>query len=745
MRIQYFILIATILCFGFCTSETKEFYVSPSGHDGNPGTKDRPFLSFNKAKEAVADALSPGKEGRNIHVYFRGGVYLFEETVFIKEGEFANKNQKVVFSAYKGEKPVFSAGKKLTGWEKITSGLPYLPEEAQGKVWVVKIPPTGQRSIARFLCDDSGPLPNSVSSGIYTQEDDGVRMVNNDFNLSAEQLSFFVFPKPFFREWENLVDIEIITRPHYGWAMNVLPLMSIDMQKGVAYTAIPATYKICKLRGYERPNLWVQNAIDYLDKPGEWVINSSAGKIYYWPRGEKPGEVYYPALQEIIRVEGNKEDGKIIKDIEFRGITFSHANRDTWGKSDIGLQHDWAIYNNPDALLRFVDAENCTVDHCTFTNSGGGGVRFDLHSQNNRIINCKFSQLGGVSILLAGYGPGNEDVNKNNSVINNEINECGQIYWHSPGIFIWQSGGNRIANNLICNMPYTGIVVSGPRPQFFNTSMGDRREISGTVNFSGIEDFDVNSEDRFEFEPYINSWDKMFKYLHARNNVIEYNELHHTAMKIDDGNGIYLSGTGYNNIVRRNYIHDNISSCLHGIIRADDQAKDVTITENIIYRYTGEGIKIKHPCSVINNYIIDWIPSEWPNGKKTAMHEFLNVSPAGPIKGSVIKNNICYQSCGITQPFFNMSIYYPLGKLTKPSDIDMDNNLYFAVGVFHDCISQLEEQKNKGIDRNSVVADPLFEGFEEAGFKLKDDSPAHQLQIKQIDFENIGLLKNSVK
>ncbi len=743
---RFLCLMAITLSVG-CSNRPYELFVSPGGSDAGSGTQKYPFQSFERAREEIAGLLESGMSGREIIVFFRGGSYFFEEGVVIKGTHVSTGNNHVVFSAYEDEVPVFSAGKILSGWELLKEMPEYLPEKAKGKVWVTKIPVTGQHVIARFLCDESGPLKNAVSEPLFTGEEEDAGTLTGNYPPSKEELSSFVIPANFFREWENLQDIEVITRPFYGWIMNILPLGSVDLTKGIATTSIPATYRIRRLQSYvkELPNLWIQNAIDYLDEPGEWVINSEEGKIYYWPEGGEPGNILYPLVQEIIRVEGNAGSGEILKNIEFRGITFSHGDRDSWHMTDIGLQHDWAMFNKPDALLRFVDTENCVVDNCRFDNSGGGGLRFDLFSHNNRVVNCEFSRLGGTALLFQGYGPGKKDVNRNNSVLNNEIHDCGQIYWHSPGIFIWQSGGNRIANNLIYNTPYTGIVISGPRPQFFNTRMKGLRELTGTFNYDEIGNFDVEGEDWYRFEPYVEKWDSMFRYLFAGDNVIENNELHHVDLRIDDGNAIYLSGTGYHNIVRNNFIYDAKSACLHGIIRADDQARDVAITENIIYRYSGEGIKIKHPCVVTNNYLIDWIPSGWPNGKISPKKEFLNVSPAGPIKGSVIQNNICYQSGGDTQPFFTVSLYYPLGKLTKLSDIDLDRNLYFAAGDPDDWVGKLKDLKAQGVDNNSIIADPLFEGFQVTGFKLKDNSPAFKLGIRQIGFENIGLLREPVK
>jgi len=35
--------------------------------------------------------------------------------------------------------------------------------------------------------------------------------------------------------------------------------------------------------------------------------------------------------------------------------------------------------------------------------SGGTGIRLDLHARGNRVSHCEFSDLGAVGVLLAGY------------------------------------------------------------------------------------------------------------------------------------------------------------------------------------------------------------------------------------------------------------------------------------------------------------------------------------------------------
>ena len=326
------IIIISTLIFNACSFNDSAIFVSPTGDDKNPGTKNKPFLSINRAKEAVIEAISEGAENEEIKVYIRGGTYYFDQTAIFNEEEFSKGTNRIIFSAFGDEIPVFNAGTKISGWSKVESRLPNLPEKAKGNVWVADIPAEGKNNPARFLFTDSSRLINAVSSGLHTTENEKT-FENIKPVPTTEQLSFFNFPKKSFREWENLQDIEAVIRTYEGWIMNVLPIKSLDFKDSTAYTSIPGTYILSRLKGfwYEKQyNLWVQNAIDFLDEPGEWVINTLEGKIYYWPKENEPGDVYYPLLKEIIRIEGDQKKNKIIRNIEFRGITFVGGNRDTY-------------------------------------------------------------------------------------------------------------------------------------------------------------------------------------------------------------------------------------------------------------------------------------------------------------------------------------------------------------------------------------------------------------------------------
>jgi hypothetical protein len=113
----------------------------------------------------------------------------------------------------------------------------------------------------------------------------------------------------------------------------------------------------------------VENVLEALDDPGEWVLNTHKGRLYLWPRGDSPGEnITAPRLVELIRVEGRVDaEGPVDTPdthLVFRGLTFTHADRDVWTATDAGIQHDWEMYDKSTALMRFRATEHCLVDEC---------------------------------------------------------------------------------------------------------------------------------------------------------------------------------------------------------------------------------------------------------------------------------------------------------------------------------------------------------------------------------------------
>ncbi len=692
-----------------------DFYVSCAGSDDwtgqlevpNEDGTDGPFASLSRARDAVR-SFKQSPVGKDIVVQIRGGAYFLDETVVFGVEDSGEGDATITYAAYPGEKPVFSSGKKIEGWTPVVGSLPGLPKAAEGHVLVADV---SERFYTLF--DSEGLLPRARSEGFIP--------------LDGGSKTRLRFPAGKLKNWSNLEDVEIVIRPHHAWVMNILPLKSVDEAKQLAETTINASYLMNPLHFLgDLDSCWVENVFEALDEPGEWVLNTQEQKLYLWPRNDS--SVLFPQLKELIRVEGEiDKEGPIdvpVRNLHFSGLTFIHGERYSIKEGDIGLQHDWEMHDKANAMLRFRGAENCVVENSYFGHSGGGAIRFDLYAQNNRISGNLVKEIGSTGILLCGYGPGTKDVNHSNLVFNNEIHHTGRIYAHSPGIMVWQSGENRVANNLIHHTPYAGIIISGVITDFFRKW---NREMSPTIRWHEVEG------KRGE-----RTLDEIRKYLHSHDNQIEYNEIHHAMQQLADGNGIYIRGAGPNNVIRGNYIHHLLApTVMQSALRTDGGQMDTLITENVIYKCVSQGMQVKLNNRAVNNYIIDIIPGTH-KGKEERPSYFKLFE--GPMTGGAYQRNILYHPRGGNPRFYEEGKNFRIEFGAFAKDADTDYNIYYSAGALSIGQDVLATKVAEGVDAHSLAVDPLFMDLENGDFRLHPDSPALKLGIQSLDVSKAGLI-----
>lgn len=713
---HFFIVLLALATGNMCRAAEPQadFFVSTNGSDRWSGTlaesnaqrSDGPFATLERARDAVRELKK--NKASNIVVLIREGTYQLQNTVVLGREDSGEGDSTVTYAAYPDETPVFSSGQEIKEWKPLTSTLPGLPQAANGKVVVAEVSD-------RFRClfDGEGLLPRARSKGFIP--------------LKGGSRNKLHFPPGRLKNWENVKDVEIVVRPHHAWIVNILPLQSVNEQKQIARTSINATYAMNSLHFLKQTDsCWVENALEELDEPGEWVLNTREGKLYLWPRNDS--QVLAPQLTELIRIEGkiDKEGPQDIpvRNLRFRGLTFMHGERYQVTSDDAGLQHDWDMHDKANTLVRLRGAENCTIEQCRFAHSGSGAIRVDLHGQHNTLSGNLIEHLGGAGILLCGYGPGTKDVNKNNVVYNNHIHHLGRIYSHSPGIMIWQSGENRIANNLIHHMPYCGTIVSGFMTHFFEKA---GRELTRTIRKHEVGEL-----------PKGPTLEDVRPYLHSRENLIEYNEIHNVMETMGDGNGIYIRGAGAGNVIRRNYIHHLVTPMLmQAAIRTDGGQRNTLIAENLIYKCMAQGIILKLNNRAENNIVVDVLAP--PRGYYLSLRE-------GPLTGAVIKRNIFY-STGKETTFIDELAARNGSKtedrrgraLARAKDADTDYNIYYSTADPTLGESMLQKQQRDSVDVHSQAIDPLFVDPADGDFRFQPDSPALKMGIVPIDLSKIGL------
>lgn len=704
-------MIGLLVLDGGSVAHALELYVAPGGEDSNPGTISEPFATLERARDEIR-VRKKATLNENVIVWLRGGTYVLSEPLVLGLEDSATQKHSITYAAYQDEHPVLTSTTNISGWKKLETLPAGLPRKAAGQVWVADVSTTeGPAWRFHTLWDGQRLLPRARCVGFILSSP----------SVSREQrwsdLTTLRFPKGAIKNWKNLEDVEVLVRPNHEWVINYLPLASVDESKSIAKTTLPATYNMTEILGSKGVvNCWVENVLEGLNRPGEWVLDTQAEKLYLWPASDIPSRmIVAPRLRTLIRIEGKNVEaaaGDIpVRGITFRGLTLTGAQRDLWAADDKGIQHDWEMWDKDNALVRFRGAANCALVDCRLVNSGGGGVRVDRYGQNIRIVGNHFRNLGGTAVLLCGYGPGMKDVNKSNLVANNNIQTCSQLYWHNPGIFIWQSGENRILNNRIHDLPYNGIVLSGVRPRFFN--------ITDPVKWTQSDAIPKNLRENMQ----LIRWDEVGmprtadvarRFAHARNNLVQDNEIHDCMQTLGDGNAIYLSCAAEGNLVKRNLVYNNPRT--EEQIRFDDDQEEATVEQNIII---GPGIALKHNNYILNNVIIE------------GMISFETETEPG----CRVERNILFHKNGDAL-FFSGSDRENRG--LKKANADHDLFYCRDLKATRSFLQHLRDAY--GLEIHGLAADPAWVDIDHWDLRLTPNSPARKLDIQSIDIHQIGLL-----
>ena len=680
-----------------------DFYVATDGEDGNPGTEEKPFATLTRARNAVRQLRKAGAK-RDVLVLIRGGSYQLCETVVFGLEDSAPEGGATIYAAFPEERPVFSAGIPIEGWKRRGNGI-----------WEAELP-TGIESV-NSLYDGEGMLPRARGKG-FVPEEEGTRWTMH-------------YPKGAVPEDLDVVNAELAIVPHYPWAMNVLPIAKADPEARTIEVAVPGTYPLDRptFGHFPEGSAWIENVLAVLSEPGEWCVDKQVGKLYLKPRGEEPGGILAPALTELVRIEGGidcagQEDEPVRNQI-FRGLTFAHGDRWPWEreKTGWGLQHDWEMFDRPTAMVRLRGAEGCAFEGCRFAHAGGTGIRLDLHCRGNRIEGNLIEHVGGVGILLAGYGPGTKDVNRENEVVDNHVHHVGRLLWSSPGIFVWQSGGNRVEHNLVHHTAYTALVVSGR----IVWKRDGEAECARTIRWEEVDR-------RFPEKPERLSWHQREQFLHGRDNLIGFNEVHHAMQILGDGNCVYISGTGGRNVVRNNFLHDVDSYNMNASIRCDDDQHDAVIENNVVFRNCGEGFISKGNNRVVNNIFAD-IRSRTLEGIENKHQRGYIVFPYGEPHNSLIQRNIF-----VSREAGQQIITHGPGRQGGGYlwDCEADANLYWNTEDPEWAEEFLEEMREKGVEIRSIAADPGFADLDSGDFRLRENAAARAIGFVEIDLSRMG-------
>ena len=662
-----------------------EIFVSADGSDETgDGSFENPYATIKEAQCVVRTTIRDGGLTEDAHIYIRGGTYYLSEPITIGT-EDCDEVHKVIYSGYGDEDVRIVGGTPVSGW-------------------------TGPDANGIFEADVTGFNRFDAMYG------DGVRL-------------------PCARE-VNWTDKTVRDPSHlqavYGSATSWFgEVMKVDrIEDGRVITS----YRKCDWSGSLQ---YLQGAREYIDEPGEWAIEGN--RVYYKPEHPElleSSEIVAGIVDNIFSVEG--EPDRPVKNIVISGLRLemndfgenllAHARaNNVTGEYDSNLK----------GLVSLKHAEHVTVQNCRMSNAGYMAVVLQGYAQKNTVSGNDIRNTGYAGMFLIGENPGSLNYcNKENTISDNRIRNVGEFVGHGAGIYLMNSGANRIVHNDISYVPRYGISLKGIRYGVF----GDN---GITVDF-----------------------DDHWKYNQTTENYIGYNRIYNTGIRSGDGGGIEGWGMGRDNIIDHNIIYNAYRGIAtngwrgHSIF-LDDAAHHVTVTNNIIYDENAVAVNAGVFIKSINNVVVNNV-FDVGYAKNGAADIAPYICPAG---GSVFRQNIIYSrsegmlnSDGTLTESENsdrIMLFFDDGANSSGTPVleslrEMNRNLYWnAAGEaqirVNSSLLSLEEWQNDDrnvnrYDADSICEDPLFADAEHHDYRLRENSPAYKLGIRSIDTSEIGLL-----
>ena len=354
-------------------------------------------------------------------------------------------------------------------------------------------------------------------------------------------------------------------------------------------------------------------------------------------------------------------------------------------------------------------ARYCGIEDCRIRHIGAYGIEIGHGCAGIRIVGNEVSDLGAGGIKANGSdvkGPHCRRT-ENNTVTDNHIHDGGHVFHAGVGILATHTSGNYFSHNHIHDFFYTGI------------SCG---------------------------------WEWTYTDSVTKNNIIAKNHIHHLGKNLlSDMGGIYTLGVQPGTVIRGNLIHDVEKWHYGGRGIYPDQASSHILIENNICYDTDSQPFSQHfgRENIVRNNI-------FALGKEGQVRLSRIHGAPGCFrpdlergrKGFTFERNIVVTD---GKPLFVGTGGAPLERCNFVSDLNLlwdvsEKDLTSANSERRPqgdttLITRsftLDEWRELGQDRHSIIADPRFKDLKGRDFTLSADSPAYEIGFQPIDTSDIG-------
>jgi DUF1680 family protein len=529
------------------------------------------------ASHSLSAALRQARELRRLKdpsvkhgvtICLEAGDHTLYEPVFIRPEDSGTPESPTVIRSAPGGQATLHGGVRITGWRK------------QGKRWVADAPefngcPTDFRQM--WVNGKKAVRARDVEDFEQMNRIIGYDPVNRILWTPAEAV----------RAIRQAPRAEMVI--HQMWCIANLRIKSVEIHgDSAAIRFHDPESRIQFEHPWPRPMVtgdgrnsafYLTNAMELLDRPGEWFHDIHTRRVYYYPRpGEDmtQAEVTAPAIETLVQVTGTLD--RPVRHVRFEQVGFACT---TWmrpsRKGHVPLQAGMYLtdayridpqmerdYGNhrldnqgwlgrPPAAVQVYAGQDIDFTGCEFRQLASGGLDYVYGTKGGVVEDCLFRDIGGSAVIAGTFAPpGHEthipydpadrrEICTFLQIRNNRITDATNEDWGCVGILAGYVSDITIARNEISEVSYTGISLGWGWTQ--------------TVNC-------------------------------MRNNTVHANHIHHYGKHLYDTAGIYtlsaqpktsITGNRVHSIYRPGYAHDP-NHWFH--LYTDEGSSFITVKDN---------------------------------------------------------------------------------------------------------------------------------------------------------------------
>jgi hypothetical protein len=525
----------------------------------------------------------------------------------------------------------------------------------------------------------------------------------------------FIFDKDLYSpDWKDVKQTKVLI--YHSWVAEFAKIDNITANGMDWKVMFQEPLRHAPVGQYPGPGGWrflFFNNLALLDDPGEYVCieHQNNSELSFIP----PNKVNQDSIEEddtvIVSQLGVLIQWVKATHVNINGLKFRHASSE-------GFMGNWNWGNQ--AAVRVISSFDVSFKDCEFSHHGMIGL-YLFDSGRIQITKNLFYDIGYHSLMIR-YDGSHETTDI--LIENNVFDGCGMNHFWQPSC-MWIGGREniKVSKNKIGNVPYAAMILKAHNPT------------DGNIRKSGINDYIYH---------------------------IEYNDFHDYGLGVLNDFGAVYIAMGQENCKTHNLTHLEQHCRIHSHIYnnrirkgkafhsganslySDDGSGMNTFENNLMY---GEGQNaLYHHCGIENLSKNNFIHRTSFNDRNSGTSSRYSTVWAGCEKNSITslqsyenQRNIyllddiedfefarSWDQFYDLAPEFHHNLYWSLA----PGDAK-DAKIYPGKQTWY-------EWQDSGNDTDSIWQDPLFEDPLNHVYILKENSPARDMGIVQIELDNFG-------